>query len=250
MADPDWRADQARVQRGHGEQPVAYYPELRLFRYFLAVAAELHFGRAARLLSISEPVLSRQIRDLERQLCTPLFERSKRSVRLTEAGVVLKTEAELLVRQADRAVAAVQRVRRGEVGEVGLGFMPSSVNHILPELVVNFRHENPGLHLSLHETSRPAMVEAIQRGELNVGFVHRPVGLPAGDGQLVEETLFTEPYAAVLPRGHRLGRRKRLALSELAGEDFILMPRAVMGDRADYLYGACRAAGFTPRVVQ
>ena len=225
-------------------------PEIRLLRYFAAVAEELHFGRAAEALSISEPVLSRQIRELERQLGASLFVRSKRRVQLTDAGRVLQVEAQRVLEQLQHALDAVQRASRGQIGQVRVGFVPSAVNHILPDVVAGFRRDQPSVKVTLRETTRADMVEGIGRDRLDVGFVHRPVGERATDGRLAEETLFTEPYAAVLPSGHRLSRRKSLSLAELADEDFVFMPRAVLGEHGDYLLDACRRAGFTPRVVQ
>ncbi len=193
--------------------------ELRHLRYFVAVAEELHFRRAAERLHISQPPLSAQIRALEAELGAPLFERDRRRVELTAAGRMLLGEARTVLAAADRAVVAVRRVARGEAGELSVGFVGSAMYGRLPEALREFRAARPEVELRLRELPTGAQLEALAAGTIDVG-VCRPAREQAG---LRLERVDREPVLVALPEGHPLARREALALPDLAGETVVLL---------------------------
>ena len=224
--------------------------ELRHLRYFVAVAEELNFGRAAERLRIAQPPLSRQIRDLERELGTPLFERVPRGVVLTPAGRAFLPEARLTLAQAERAQRTAQRAARGETGRLRVGFVEAaSYSGLLPEVLGFFRMHLPSIGISLFEMdSMETQVEAFREGRIDLGLLH---GAPAdADRWLKVEPVYAEPLVAAVPETHRLAGRTRVSLAEFAEEPFLLFPRHVGPAMYDDVIARCRAAGFSPRVVQ
>ena len=223
--------------------------ELRHLRYFVAVAEELHFGRAAERLNIAQPPLSRQIRDLERELGTALFERGPRGAELTPAGRAFLPEARLTLAQAERAQRTAQRAAKGETGRLRVGFVDAATNSgILPDVLAFFRMHLPAIGLSLFELDPLQQAEALRDGRIDLGIVQSP---PAdADRWLRVESVYEEPVVAALPQGHRLTSRARLSLADFADEPFILFPRYAAPALYDDIMARCRAARFTPRVMQ
>jgi DNA-binding transcriptional LysR family regulator len=226
--------------------------ELRHLRYFVAVAEELHFGRAAERLHIAQPPLSRQIRDLEREVGTPLFERVPRGVELTAAGRAFLPEARLTLAQAERAQRTALRAARGEIGRLRVGFVEAATySGILPDVLAFFRMHLPDIGLSLFEMDSLQQGEAFRDGRIDVGVLHSP---PADAARWLRvEPVFSDPLVAALPHSHRLaaaGARGTIALADLAGEPFVTVPRSVNPPLYDEVIANCRAAGFSPRVVQ
>jgi DNA-binding transcriptional LysR family regulator len=223
--------------------------ELRHLRYFVAVAEELHFGRAAERLRIAQPPLSRQIRDLEREIGSPLFERVPRGVELTPAGRAFLPEARLTLAQAERAQRSAQRAARGETGRLRIGFVEAATHSgILPDVLSFFRAHLPSVGLSLFELDASRQAEAFQEGRIDVGLLHSPP-LDAARWLRVEP-FYTEPVILALPRTHALAARVRLTLAALAGESFVSVPRVVAPEMYDDILSRCRAAGFSARIVQ
>ena len=223
--------------------------ELRHLRYFIAVAEELHFGRAAERLHIAQPPLSRQIRDLEREIGAPLFERVPRGVELTPAGSAFLPEARLTLAQAERAQRTAQRAARGETGRLRVGFVEAATHSgILPDVLSFFRAHMPSIGLSLFELDPLHQAEAFQDGRIDLGILHSPP-LDADRWLRVEE-IYTEPVVLAVPKSHRLGGRSRFTLANLAEESFVLFPRHVEPAMYDDIVSGCRAAGFSPRIVQ
>jgi DNA-binding transcriptional LysR family regulator len=226
--------------------------ELRHLRYFVAVAEELHFGRAAERLHIAQPPLSRQIRDLEREVGTPLFERVPRGVELTAAGRAFLPEARLTLAQAERAQRTAQRAARGEIGRLRVAFVEAATySGILPDVLGFFRMHLPNIGLSLFEMTSLQQGDAFREGRIDLGILHSP---PAdAERWLHVEPIYADPLVAAIPESHRLaGRpaRARLALADLAAEPFVLPPRSLNAAVYDDVIARCRAAGFSPRVVQ
>jgi DNA-binding transcriptional LysR family regulator len=221
--------------------------ELRHLRYFVAVAETLSFARAARALNLSQPPLSRQIRALEDELGTALFARTKRSVQLTPAGAALLPEARRLLREADGLKAGAQRLAAGEVGTLALGFISVAAYNLLPELAPEFRRRHPGVKLALQEATSDVLLAGLRQGDLDVGLVLPPVDAPGLEYvPLVHDTLIAAlPAHAAQARG-----RGPIRLASLAGEPFILFPRRVGTSLYDVIVGACRRAGFAPRIEQ
>lgn len=223
--------------------------ELRHLRYFVAVAEELHFGRAAKRLNIAQPPLSRQIRDLERELGTPLFDRVPRGVDLTPAGTAFLPEARLTLAQADRARRTAQRAARGETGRLRVGFVEAATHSgILPDVLSFFRMHLPSVGLSLFELDHLRQEEAFRDGRIDLGILHYPP-LDA-DRWLRVESIYSEPVVLAVPGDHRLAGRARFTLSSLAAESFVLFARHISPPMYDDIIARCRAVNFSPRVVQ
>ncbi|MFW6723435.1 LysR family transcriptional regulator, partial [Streptomyces sp. MAR4 CNY-716] len=187
--------------------------DLRRMRYFIAVAEELHFGRAATRLHMAQPPLSRQIRQLEASVGTRLLDRSRRGVTLTTAGRVFLEEARATVRQADRAVERARRAARGETGRLAVGFIDAAIYSVVPPVVRRFSQEYPAVELSVTELRIPDQIREVGEGRLHAGFVHPPVS----DPRLAVESMFTEPLTVALPTGHRLAGLAAVDLADLAG---------------------------------
>jgi DNA-binding transcriptional LysR family regulator len=223
--------------------------ELRHLRYFIAVAEELHFGRAAERLHIAQPPLSRQIRDLEREVGTPLFDRVPRGVELTPAGRAFLPEARLTLAQAERAQRTAQRAARGEVGRLRVGFVEAATySGILPDVLGFFRMHLPDIGISLLEMDPVEQAEAFRDGRIDLGILHSP---PAdADRWLRIEPVYTDALMAAIPAAHRFADRSRVTLANLAGEPFVLFPRYAAPVLYDAIIARCRSAGFSPRIVQ
>jgi DNA-binding transcriptional LysR family regulator len=219
--------------------------ELRHLRYFVAVAEELHFSRAASRLHMAQPPLSQQIRQLEQELGVALFTRTKRRVEMTPAGGAFLEEARRVLAQAERGVRPAQRAGRGEIGHLAIGFVPSADLDLLPRVLRVWGAQFPHVEIELHALLPAAQVEALLDGRIHIGFVR----LPLDDSGLAVESIQREPLLAVLPRGHRLARSVRVRLPDLAGDTMILFPRHIAPGYYDVFVNACRRAGFTPRVL-
>src|SRR5918998_2662290 len=173
--------------------------ELRHLRYFVAVAEELHFGRAAARLRIAQPPLSRQIRDLEREVGAALFERVARGVELTPAGRAFLPEARLTLAQAERAQRTAERAARGEIGRLRVGFVEAvSYSGILPDVLGFFRMHLPNIGLSLFEMDSSHQVDAFRDGRIDLGILHSPP--PDADRWLRVEPVYTDPLVAAIPQ--------------------------------------------------
>jgi DNA-binding transcriptional LysR family regulator len=220
--------------------------DLRRLRYFVAVAEELHFGRAARRLNVSQPPLSVQIRTLEREVATPLLIRTQRRVELTEAGRVLLEEARRLLGQAEAAVVHTRRAADGTVGRLAIGFVSTVDYSILPPLVRRFRQKHPGIALKLLELTGDRQQALLQSGELDLGLSILPSPAP----RLARRPVFREPLIAAVPASHALARHRRVALRSLAREPFVQFPRELAPGLYDLAIAACQKAGFTPHLAQ
>jgi DNA-binding transcriptional LysR family regulator len=221
-------------------------PDLRRLRYFVAVAEELHFGRAARRLNVSQPPLSVQIRTLEREVGAPLLFRTQRRVELTEAGRVLLEEARRLLGQAEAAVIHTRRAAQGTVGRLAIGFVSTVDYSILPPLVRRFRQKHPGIALKLLELTGDRQQTLLQSGELDLGLSI----LPSPASHLTMRPVFREPLIAAVAANHPRAARRRTPLRALAAEPFIQFPRELAPGLYDLAIAACRRAGFTPRLAQ
>jgi DNA-binding transcriptional LysR family regulator len=220
--------------------------ELRHLRYFVAVAEELHFGRAAERLHLAQPPLSQQIRRLEEMLGYPLFTRTSRAVRLTSAGEVLLERARRTLRSVREDIEDVRSVGRGEVGFLKVGFVSSIVLTALPEMLGRYRRQHPQVHLQLSEFYTSGVMAALERGTLDAGFLRD--GGPA-EG-LVVETLFREPFVAVVPSEHRLGALKAISAGDLREEPFVFFSPTAGSRAYEKPMSLCEEHGFRPRVVQ
>ncbi|WP_102226583.1 LysR family transcriptional regulator [Acidimangrovimonas sediminis] len=214
----------------------------RQLRYFLALAEELHFGRAAERLHISQPPLSASLKQLEGEVGVALMERSNRMVRLTPAGAVFAEHARRILGQLGRAEASAVQAARGGGGRVVVAFVPSMLFRRLPPLLQSFAEAHPGVDLVLHEMNTTRQIEAIGRMQADVGFIH---GVPLPEG-IAHHPLETERLVCCLPQGHRLAGRSRVRLSELAGERLLVFSREFAAHYHDRIAGLLQSAGLTP----
>ncbi|HBO1302087.1 LysR substrate-binding domain-containing protein [Pseudomonas aeruginosa] len=223
--------------------------ELRHLRYFIAVAEELHFGRAAERLGISQPPLSQQIQALEEEVGARLFERTNRRVELTDAGRLFLDESRQVLAQVDKAVLLARRAHLGELGELKIGFTSSApFTSTIPSSIHAFRKAYPDVHLDLQEMSSRQVLKALLEESLQVGVI-RPLALPDAV-HWVE--LFREPLVAVLRADHPLaaGSEDGLAIAALAEEPFVFFPRSYGTGLYDQVIALTRQAGFSPRIAQ
>lgn len=216
---------------------------LRQLRYFVAVAEELHFGRAAVRLQISQPPLSEQIRSLEELLGTPLFERTRRQVLLTSAGRTLHTEAVKLLAHAERVGEVMAGVRSGRSGQLFLGCVPTGLFSALPAILESL----PGtLDIRVTEAHTSDIIAAVTDGRLDAGLVWEERAPP----QLSIRPLERIGFIAALHRSHRLATRKRVSLADLVTDPLIFPPRGVTPHQFDRINSAFRGDGLTPRLGQ
>ena len=222
--------------------------ELRHLRYFLAVAEELNFTRAAERLGISQPPLTQQVKALEAELGVALLDRSAYRIELTDAGRIFAAEAARILGDARSAMQAARRAATGATGRVRVGFTESaSFNPLVTSSLRSFRSDYPAVEVSLEEHPSTELIVALREGRIDTAFVRPP--LPAERG-LTLDLLEKEPLVVAVPSGHILARRQQVDLGALAAETFILYPRAVRPGLADTVVAACEAAGFTPKVGQ
>ena len=212
----------------------------------MAVAEELHFGRAAVTLGMAQPPLSQQIKRLEERLGVELFRRNRRHVELTDVGAVLLDEARQLLAHASRVGEAVRRAASGTAGTIQLGFVGSAAHEVLPALLRRFREYAPEARVVPTELATTEQVGAIATGTLDAGLVRMPIS----STEVATRPLVEEPLVIALPDFHPLARRRRLPLAALAGEPFVLWGRQLNPLFHDEVVSACHDAGFSPNVVQ
>jgi DNA-binding transcriptional LysR family regulator len=220
--------------------------ELRHLRYFLAVAEELHFGRAAERLHLAQPPLSQQIRKLEEIVGYALFLRTSRSVKLTGAGEIFLERARRTLRNVHEDLEEARSLGRGEAGFLRVGFIGSSMLTSLPAMLGEYRRAYPAVQLQLHEGHTSDVMRAVSSGQWDIGIL-RDGGPSEG---LHVKTLFSEPFFAVVPSAHPLAVRHNISASALRDEPFVFFP-AIAGTRAyEKPVSICEKHGFRPHVVQ
>ena len=220
--------------------------ELRHLRYFVAVAEECHFGRAAERLHIAQPPLSQQIKQLEADLGVQLLTRSTRKVELTAAGARYLERARTILASVEAAGAEASRVCSGEIGQLAIGFTGSATYDLLPRLARVLREDFPGIALDLKgEMLTPNQVAALLDRGLDLGFLRPPVRSPDLDVRVLRR----EPLIAVLPAPHRLAARAQVRLAEQREEPFICYPTHHRSVVYDAVFDACRGVGFTPHEI-
>lgn len=236
-------------------RPIVYLPraicflyhwinmELRHLRYFVVLAEELHFGRAARRLSITQPPLSFNIRQLEEDLGARLFERDSKRVALTAAGAAFLREALDILDHAQRARELTRAVSGGRVGRLDIGFTGSMIYRGVPKMVSAFLAEHPRIEVTLRELTTSEQVDALVHGRLDAGFVNASA-VPEG---LSGEKLVEEPFVCCLPETHPLSRERTVELKRLANEPFVMFAREASPANYDNVISVCTEAGFHPQ---
>jgi DNA-binding transcriptional LysR family regulator len=218
----------------------------RLLRQFVAVAEELHYGRAAARLHMAQPPLSQAIKQLEEIVGVMLLVRTKHSVQLTPAGGVFLTHAQELIAQEQRAIEAARLAAQGIIGRVCIGFVGSVSYELLPRLMRAFRARYPSIRIDLREQTSKEQVESLLAGKIDVGIMRLPIN-NAADLEL--RVIERERFIAVLPTDHRLADADSVRLEDLSDESFMIFPaERVPSLHAKFLF-ACEEAGFSPRTV-
>jgi len=222
--------------------------ELRHLRYFVAVAEELSFTRAAERLHIGQPPLSQQIQALEAEVGARLFDRSKRWVRLTEAGKLFLEDARAILAQSERAAERARRAQRGEAGELRVGFTFSTpFTPLFARTIRRYRQLYPQVALTLHEMTTLHQLDAIEARKLDLGFVRPPeVALPE---QLALTTLRRDPLLLVLASDSPLARKRKVKVADLAQLPWVMYPKESGVGINHAIFSMCRAAGFVPQVA-
>jgi DNA-binding transcriptional LysR family regulator len=218
--------------------------ELRRFRYFVAVAEELHFRRAAERLHLAQPALSQQVKKLELELGVDLLHRSRRGVALTPAGAIFLEEARRVLRQAEEAARAAQNARDGAMGRLRIGLLADAVPRMAARAIVRFSTRFPGVEVSPETVPARRAIEDVRAGRLDVAVV----GLPAPVGDLDVTPLCEDGTVAAVADRHPLSGRDSIPLARLAETQIVLLPRQTNPAFYDGVIAACRAAGLAPSI--
>ncbi len=219
--------------------------DLRHLRYFLTLAEELHFGRAAEKLSIAQPPLSRQIKDLEEELNVVLFNRTKRVVQLTDYGKYLKNEAVKLLQHVELIKNHIRLLDEGNAGQIKIGYVGSAMHSVLPEVLTEVRRKLPEVHTLMTELMNLDQIVALKTGSLDIGFIRTPTTV---DGLCIQP-IFSETLSVILPLSHPLTGAEEVRPVHLANEPFIGFCRECAPGLFDSIIGLCNRDGFSPRIV-
>jgi DNA-binding transcriptional LysR family regulator len=222
--------------------------DLRHLRYFVVVAEELHFTRAAQRIGIAQPPLTFQIKALEKELGVQLFDRQPGRVTLTVPGQVYLEEARAILEHVQKAALRCQLSAQGMVGRLSVGFTESaSFRAEVTTALQRYRSLYPQVEMSLEENRTGSLMASLRQGRVDVAFVRPPVG----EGTDIRFSLLsTEPMMVVVPKGHALDGRRSVRLEELRDELFVFYPRATGAGLPEMVVSACEARGFSPKVVQ
>jgi DNA-binding transcriptional LysR family regulator len=221
--------------------------ELRQIRSFLSIAETLHFGRTAELIHLSQPALSLQIRALEEEVGVRLFERNRRKTTLTAAGFAFRDDAVRALAQLDQAIRRAKLAAKGKLGLLRIGFISTAGSEIVPNIFRHFRELNPEVEVSLRAITTADQVKMLETGSLDIGFLRLPIG---GHSALDAVTVHREPFVLVVPASHKLARRKRVRLSEVSGQDFVMYERRYAPGFHDLIFGILRDARIVPNISQ
>jgi len=220
--------------------------EIKHLRSFCAVADLLSFIKASRRLNISQPALSAQIQALEADIGVELFQRTRRSVKLTVPGEAFLREAEAILLMTENARLRTQRIAAGEAGHLRIGFVASAALEIVPSIVLAFRRSHPHVTLDLLNIRTTEQIALLEDRKLDAGFLR----LPASSRELTITPIHTEPFVLVVPRGHRLAKKKTFALEELEHESFVAYARRFAPGFHDRWVQMFTTVGFSPTIVQ
>jgi len=218
--------------------------EFRHLRYFLVLAEELHFGRAARRLAMTQPPLSLNIQQLEASIGARLFDRDSKGVRLTAAGVAFRESAQALLAQADAARRLARDVDTGSVGRLRVGIVGSVLFHGLPQWLAAFQARHPRIEVAFSELNSQEQLDALMHDQLDLGFVHTR-RVPAG---LQTLPVHSDAFMACVPAAHALAKRRKVSLLQLRDEPFVLFSRRASPDYYTRIVEMCGALGFYPNV--
>jgi DNA-binding transcriptional LysR family regulator len=219
--------------------------ETRLLKYFSVLAEELHFGKAAKKLHISQPPLSRQIKDLEEELGVKLFNRTKRNVQLTEYGKYLKQESHKLFNQIDVMKNHLELMKNGAVGQIKIGYVGDFMHSTFPDILSEFKQVFPKIETILLEIDTESQISALRTGLLDFGFIRTPIDVK----DITTKPIYKETFSLILSKSHPLSSRENIPLKELADEPYIGFSPKCPPPLSKSVMSICNRAGFSPKVI-
>ncbi len=219
--------------------------ETRLLKYFSVLAEELHFGKAAKRLHISQPPLSRQIKDLEEELGVRLFNRTKRNVQLTEYGKYLKQESHKLFNQIDVMKNHLELMKKGTIGQIKIGYVGDFMHSIFPDILCALKQAYPKIETILLESDTESQISALRTGFIDIGFVRTPIEVK----DIIINPIYEETFSLILSKSHPLSTRKKIPLKKLADEPYIGFSPKCPPPLSKSVLSICNKAGFSPKVV-
>lgn len=221
--------------------------ELRHLRYYIVVAEQLHFGRAAKLLNISQPPLSNQIKHLEEEIGVQLLIRNNKEVRITPAGQHFLEAAKNCITTLDKEIAFTQRIAQGKEGTISIGFSGTMSFHLIPSIVKDFKRSHPGIDIRLQQLTTHNQVVGLIHGTIDIGFLVVPVL----DKRINNITILEEHFVACLPKSHPLATCSQVIdVSKLCDENWVMTPREAGHGYYDAIMSLCKEQGFIPNVIQ
>lgn len=221
--------------------------ELRHLRYYIVVAEQLHFGRAAKLLNISQPPLSNQIKHLEEEIGVQLLIRNNKEVRITPAGQHFLEAARNCITTLDKEIAFTQRIAQGKEGSISIGFSGTMSFHLIPSIVKDFKRSHPGIDIRLQQLTTHNQVVGLIHGTIDVGFLVAPVL----DKRISNITILEEHFVACLPKSHPLATCSQVIdVSKLCDESWVMTPREAGHGYYDAIMSLCKEQDFVPNVIQ
>ena len=218
--------------------------ELRHYRYFLAVAEELHFRKAAERLYISQPGLSRQIRQMEKKLNIQLFERNNKKVQLTVAGIYLRDETRLVLKHLEKITEHAKMLNRGMEGMVEIGYVGSAMQNVIPELLIKFKKEHPNIQFGLKELDNFQQIDQLLLEKIDVGFVRLNEVPP----ELNIREVYKETFSVVLPEDHPMDAAHFKSLAQLKDETFVFFEKSYSPIYYSRVMSIFEESGFSPKV--
>src|SRR6266481_3429840 len=221
--------------------------ELRQIRSFLSIAETLHFGRTAEMIHLSQPALSLQIRALEEEVGVRLFERNRRKTTLTAAGFAFRDDAAAALSQLNDWIRRARLAANGKLGLLRIGFISTAGSEIVPHIIRQFSELNPEVEFSLRAITTADQIQMLETGSLDIGFLRLPIGEHSA---LDVVTVHREPFVLVVPASHKLAKRRRVRLTEVSDEDFVMYERTYAPGFHDLIFGMLRDARIVPNVSQ
>lgn len=219
--------------------------ETRLLKYFSVLAEELHFGKAAKKLHISQPPLSRQIKGLEEELGVRLFNRTKRNVQLTAYGEYLKHESYKLFNQLDVMKNHLQLMKYGAVGQIKIGYVGDFMHSVFPDILSELKHEYPKIDTILLESDTESQISSLRTGLIDIGFIRTPIEVK----DIIINPIYKETFSLILSKSHPLSSRKKIPLRELADEPYIGFSPKCPPPLSKSVMSICNRVGFSPKVI-
>ncbi len=219
--------------------------ETRLLKYFSVLAEELHFGKAAKKLHISQPPLSRQIKDLENELGVRLFNRTKRKVQLTAYGIYLKHESNILFNQIDVMKNHLELMKNGAVGQIKIGYVGDFMHSVFPDILSKLKHDYPKIDTILLESDTESQISSLRTGLIDMGFVRTPIEVK----DIIINPIYKETFSLILSKSHPLSSRKKIPLKELADEPYIGFSPKCPPPLSKSVTSICNRVGFSPKVI-